>query len=783
MRGLINAWADFVIDRRVLVIAIAVIILPLVILTGGTIPFDNSTSRYFIDGDPTLEEYDTLLDLFGDNEYLIVGIEAAPDSDIFTADALNALVEISDFLDFHPYVTQLRSLSNYQYLSGNDFSLSTEYLLEDPASLAGNEAEIERVRSILRGESLALGTLITDDFRHTRIAARVEYRDETSEHKVELVQELFRFIDQNNLDTSASYTLHLSGYPLVNERFETVSAEDTALLVPIMIVVMLVILFVSFRSLAAMILPWVVIASGILLLLEIQYYLGIPHTTIDSSALLPTLIIIGIGITVHVLLQFFQSANSGKSSADAARETIQHIWLPAFFTAITTSAGFLALSVTRLLPIREFALLGAIGPLLLFLFSLTVLPAMLSYIRQLPSYTARVITTGTISNLTSKVPDFTYRNRRLILIIGLCTVAFSVWNLPNAEVDNNYVTLFKEKSRTRQDIEYFDDVFKGMMTLDIILDSGAPEGIKNPEFLREMETIENWLADHAALGKVNSLTDYLKEINQALNGDDPAYFILPDTREMAAQFLLLYDSAGANDDLSDIKDFENRYTRMVVPVINMPASEMQTELDGIRAYMEREVPQLNPLLTGTMVLYTVQDVYTAEGMVLSFLVALGVISAFFMILFRSIRYGLLSIIPSVMPIILAASIAGFLGIYLDQSAVIVFAMTMGIAVDDAIHVMNRYLNTKRSGVSTREAVQRALNESGRAVVFSSMVLVFGFSVLCFGSFTTVINVGMFGSIIMALALLGDLIFLPAILFVVDAEDEGAPEQSHMQRSL
>lgn len=771
MTGLINAWADFVIARRALVIAIAVIVIPLVLLTGGSIPFDNSTARYFIEGDPTLEEYDTLLDLFGDNEYLIIGIEAAPGSDVFTPESLHALTEISDFLDFHPYVTQLRSLSNYQYLSGNDFSLSTEYLIDDPASLAGNQAEIERVKATLRGESLALGTLITEDFRHTRIAARVEYREETSEHKVELVQQLFQFIAEEGLDSSPDYTLHLSGYPLVNERFETVSAEDTTLLIPIMIVVMVAILFVSFRSLVAMILPWVVIASGILLLLELQYYLGIPHTTIDTSALIPTLIIIGIGITVHVLLQFFQCASAGGSTVDAARDTIRHIWLPAFFTAITTSAGFLALSVTRLLPIREFALLGAIGPLLLFLFSLTVLPAMLSYLGTLPKDTSRIVTSGIISRLTQKVPDFTFRNRKVIIALGLLTIVFSVWNLPNAEVDNNYVTLFKESSRTRQDIEYFDEVFKGMMTLDIILDSGAPEGIKNPEFLRDMESIENWLSDHPALGKVNSLTDYLKEINKALNGDDPDYYALPTSREMSAQFLLLYDSAGANEDLSDIKDFENRYTRMVVPVINMPASEMQAELDDIRAYMERQVPHLNPLLTGTMVLYTVQDVYTSEGMVLSFLVALAVISTFFVILFRSLRYGLLSIIPSVMPIILAASIAGFLGIYLDQSAVIVFAMTMGIAVDDAIHVMNRYLSNRRAGASTRQAVQTALNESGRAVVFSSMVLVFGFSVLCFGSFTTVINVGMFGSIIMALALLGDLIFLPAILFVVDSDED------------
>jgi predicted RND superfamily exporter protein len=215
----------------------------------------------------------------------------------------------------------------------------------------------------------------------------------------------------------------------------------------------------------------------------------------------------------------------------------------------------------------------------------------------------------------------------------------------------------------------------------------------------------------------------------------------------------------------------------------MPASEMQAELDDNRGYLEENFAHLNPLLTGTMVLDTVQDIYTAQGMVQSFLVALTVITLFFIVLFRSVRYGLLSIIPSVMPIILAASLAGFVGIYLDQSAVIVFAMTMGIAVDDAIHVMSRYLSIRNTGASTHHAVQRAMNESGRAVVFSSMVLVFGFSVLIFGSFTTVIYVGLFGSIIMALALLGDLVFLPAILFLVDGRKDRQAEQRNPLHNL
>lgn len=241
---------------------------------------------------------------------------------------------------------------------------------------------------------------------------------------------------------------------------------------------------------------------------------------------------------------------------------------------------------------------------------------------------------------------------------------------------------------------------------------------------------------------------------------------------MAAQFLLLYESAGANENLSDIKDFENRHARLVVPVANMQASLMQTELEDIEAYLDENYPQLGAIVTGTMALYTVQDTYISEGMAQSFLIALGVITLFFITLFKSVKYGLLSIIPSVLPIVLAGSIAGWLGISLDQSAVIVFAMTMGIAVDDAIHVMSRYLLAKSEGASTQQSIARAMNESGRAVVFSSLVLVFGFSVLCFASFTTIIYVGLFGSIIMSLALIGDLVVLPAILYLADGtEDE------------
>ncbi len=771
MTALIKAWAKYTIAGRIPIIAGSVLLLLVVLLTGNTIPFDNSTERYFVAGDPTLVEYDNLIDLFGDNEYLIVGFEATPsETDIFNADTLRDIARVSDFLEYHEYVTQLRSLTNFQYIHADGDDLSTDYLIEDVEELIGDSAAIAAVKNTLNNEVLALDTLITRDFKHTRVAARVEHNGDTSEAKVQLVQDLYRFVEEDL--SSDSYVLHLSGYPLAQERFETVSAEDIAVLIPVMVLLMVLILFFSFRSLWATIAPWLVIACGILLVQEIQGYLGIPHSTVDSGALAPTLIIIGIGITVHVLLEFFHFMHAGHDGAEAAHATILNIWRPAFFTAITTSAGFYALSITKILPVREFALLGAIGSIALFLFALTVLPALLSFMKKMPSNTNRVLESGIISSITQKVPGFTLRNKNKILVGAFLALLFSIWNIPNIVIDSNYVTLFKASSQTRQDIEYFDDVYRGMMNLDIILDSGADEGIKDPNFLAQLDEIESWLVQRETLGPVNSLGDYLKEISQSLNGDDPEFYRLPSSREMAAQFLLLYESAGANEDLSDIKDFENRHARLVVPVVNMQASLMQAELEDIEAYLDENYPQLGAIVTGTMALYTVQDTYISEGMAQSFLIALGVITLFFITLFKSVKYGLLSIIPSVLPIVLAGSIAGWLGISLDQSAVIVFAMTMGIAVDDAIHVMSRYLLAKSEGASTQQSIARAMNESGRAVVFSSLVLVFGFSVLCFASFTTIIYVGLFGSIIMSFALIGDLVVLPAILYLADGtEDE------------
>lgn len=767
MAAFIQRWADFVLAQRLLIILISVLLLPFMLLTGRAIPFDNTTERYFVEGDQTLVDFNVLLDLFGDNEYLLIGIEMlAADADVFDPAAVSAINVLTEFLDSHPAVTQVRSLTNFQYTHAEGDSLHTDDLIEDLASFIDDPALRQQAREVILDQPLALGTLVSEDLRHARIAARVEYRHDTAAHKVELVHDLYALVQQETF-ASDRFALHLSGQPLLNERFETMAAEDTSTLIPLMGVVMIIMLLISFRSPVAALLPWAVISLGVLAVLEIQSYLGIPHTTVDE-ALVPTLIIIGIGVAVHVMVEYYHLRDQGNDAPAAARLTVMAIWKPALFTAVTTSAGFLALSVTRIVPVRDFAILGAIGPLVLFLFALTLLPAVLSYLKNVPARTRTVINTGIVTRLAEAVPDFTWRHHRTILWIGGGLLLFSFFSLSTLRVDTNYVNLFKRDNPVRSDIEYFDRVFEGVMTLEIVLDSGAPEGIKDPAFLAQVEAFQAWLEARETTGPVNSLVDYLKQINKALHGGDPAWYVLPDTPEMTAQFLLLYDSSGADEDLSDVKDFDNRHVRLIAPIVNMRATAMDAELDEIRNHLAREYPDLNALLTGGMVLFNAQDMYTGQGMLQSFTIAMVVISLFFIVLFRSLKYGLLSIIPSILPILLTGGFLGLAGVNLDLSTMVVGAMTMGIAVDDAIHVMNRYLAARKAGLSARQGIEKAMHESGRAVIFSSIVLVLGFMVLTFGNFVTIIQVGLFGASIMFLALLGDLLFLPAILYVADS---------------
>lgn len=764
MKRFTGAWAQGIVQFRAVILIITALLLILAPLSFQRLYHDDSMESYFLENDPNLQIFNQLLDKFGDNEYLLVGAPARPgDQDVFTADTLQMIDQITRFLEDHRHVTQVRSLSKYQYTHNHGGLLATDDLFEDISNLTAED--LAHARNIMQGEQLALDLLVTEDFQHTRIAARTEYRAGENDHKVAVVTELREFIDAQGF-AEQGFELHLSGIPVIGERFETLTQRDMAWINPVMTVLMIIILYTIFRSAFATAIPLLVIGAAVLLTTSLQGWLRWPFTAVNS-ALIPTVIILSVGASIHVLVEFFQFRRTGSSPAQAAQATTQDLIFPVFFTCLTTAAGFVTLALTELAPVRQFALLAASAAMLIFLLTMVSLPALLSYVPWVAKGSGRAPGTSAIDRFLAALPAFTFRRRKPLALLGLAIVLFSVYGVTQITVDTNIINYFKKNSWVSQDLRYFDETFKGIANLEVMVDTGYEGGIRDPETLQRADALQSYLESREETGKAISMVRFYKQIHQALQEDRPEYFKLPTSSPMAAQFLLLYENSGPEEDLSDLKDFYEQHLRISVPVINMNARAMAATLDDIREHIADHFSDLDIALTGSLVMNNAQENYVNTGMFKSFALAIFVIGIAFLFLFRSLKYGIIALLPSVIPVILTGGIVSMLGIDLDLGTMIVGAMTIGIAVDDAIHLMSRYRLKRQRGADVTTAISGALATSGKAVILTSIVLVCGFSVMLLGSFVSYIYVGLFSAMIMLFALIGDLIFMPALLYLFD----------------
>lgn len=369
-----QSWASAVIEKRWLMIIVTLLVLVVSPLSFHRLYHDNSNESYFLEHDPNLIAFNDLVEKFGDPEYLLVGVPArAQDTDVFEAGTISMIDELTTFLENHRYVTQARSLSKYQYTHSDGGMLATDDLFDDVDALADEPEALANARAIMAGEQLALETLITPDFKHTQIIARTTYLPGENHHKVELVHELQAFIEEKGY-RDQGYELHLSGMPVIGERFETLTQNDMKWLNPTMMVIMVVILFTIFRSLFATLVPLITIIATLLIITSIQGAMRWPFTAVNS-ALIPTTIILSVGASIHVLVEFFQFRREGKSPREAAVATINDLFFAVLFTCVTTAVGFISLSVTDLAPVRQFAALAAMAAMVIFLLSMITLPA------------------------------------------------------------------------------------------------------------------------------------------------------------------------------------------------------------------------------------------------------------------------------------------------------------------------------------------------------------------------------------------------------------------------
>jgi len=766
MRNFNIVWAKLVIRFRLHCIFLCVLMVGLSPLSFNGLYHDNSPESYFLPGDQKLDDFDRFVDLFGEPEYLVVAVSAKDhEKDVFSAGTLKVVDEITQYLDAQESVLKVSSLSKYEY-TYNDGMLHSDEVIEN---IDAGALEYNKVRTIMASERIAKGYILSEDFRHTQIMARTEYKPGDIAHHIALVQGLNTFLDKKNYQNDG-YRISLSGTPVVNDQFQSVTTSDMTWINPVIVLVLISMLYLVFRTPVAIFSTLGVLGLSILFGISIQGIFGWPFTAVNS-AFIPATIILAVCNTVHMLVDYFLCREKGLSPPEAAEKSTAELFFPILFTCVTTAIGFFALSYTELSPVKEFGYQASLVTLVVFFMVLVFLPSVLSFIPWTPS--AKVNANGYLRRrfIVNIIPNLTYKYRVLIACFGCGCVLVGVFGAMFVSVDSATENYFKQSNQFRQDSYYFNEVFGGSRSLELVVDSGEAGGVNNSDVLREVAALQVYLERFDVTGTSMSVVDFYKQIHKMLRDGDEQFFVIPENRKLAAQLLLAYENTGAEEDLSNLVDWDGRFIRITIPVESMSDSETANLLYDINAYLDREYSELDIFLTGSVVMSNAQSQYANQGMLKSFCIALLFISVCLFGLFRSWKYSFIAVTASITPILLTASIVSALGISLDLGTMLVGAMTLGIAVDDSVHMLCRYLDAKRNGMSVDRSIVFAMDRSGRAIIFSSVILVLGFGVMLFGEFIPYIYVGAFSASIMGLALVSDLLFVPALLYIFDGKDE------------
>lgn len=769
----VSTWSSLVIRFRWLIIILIPVLVGLLSAPAGNIYFAHSPDMWFLDDDPVNKSYQELKNKFGDTQYLLVGFSSADGGTVLDPDVLQAVTDTHNFLLDNNQVANVHSLANFQHISSANDTLQINDLLDQDAeeySLLSSEAERSNVEKILMDQPIILDDLVTRDLRHTAILAETFYQsDGRVDHHVALVDSVKEFLDVQ-LFSEKNINVYLFGRPYISHQLTSGNVKDQIIMYPLLFLATILLLAFVFRKIRPTILPWVVIVLGVLIAYTVQGLAGWPTTVANAS--MPFLVIIlGVGMSVHVMVDHYRQLAAGYDGLESAKRSINHLFKPTFFTTVTTLFGFVGLSVTELEPLRQYSVLAITGVVACFLLSMTLLPALMSFAKKPPRWaTQELISNGrkkTPSGIAEIIVRMSVARPKLWVLVGSALFAMSVLMTSLLKMDTNFVNIFKQDSEFRVAFEYFDKEFQGGQAIEFVVDSGSEGSAFEPEFLLVADELESWVNDLPEMGKPVSVLNYIKQMNRSLNNDNQEFWSLPETREQTVQLLLLYENSGPERGIQDLVSVDGRYLRITARASNMSAVETQILTEKIQSHIEQAWPNLSVELTGDLILYNKLENHIAEGMLVSFSVALGTIAICLFGLFRRFGLTLLALIPSVFPIFIGGAVMKIFGIYPDINSLIIASITIGIAVDDTIHYLFRYEQARALGAPPKQAAEIASVGAGKAILLSTIVLSIGFSVFLFSSLMSGVFFGVLSMVVIVFALIGDLLFLPAMLLMTD----------------
>lgn len=688
------------------------------------------------------------------------------DKNVFTPKTLEITKQLTEKAWQIPYAIRVDSITNYQHTAANGDDLTVTDLVESPQAL--DAASLARIRAVALNEPALAGRLIAYDGGTTGISVTLQFPGaDHTRHLPESVTYAEKLVAELR-STYPDLTVALTGIAIFSAAEIQVSELDSYTLIPVMYGLMITLLLVFLRSISGTLVTLLVISLSVVTALGFMSWLGIRMNA--STALAPIIIFtLAIADSVHILLAAFQEMRAGRSKQDALVESLRINAEPVFLTTLTTSIGFISLNFSDSPPFNELGNITAIGVVAAWIFSMTFLPALMSL---LPLHVRPQVKDQRLA--MDRFGDFVV-GRRVPLFWGMMALSLVIISfIPRLELDDRFIQWFDESVPFRVDTDFATANLTGPYTLEFSIDSGESGGISEPEYLQRLETFTAWLRAQPEITHVNSFTDVMKRLNKSMHGDDPGWYRLPDKRELAAQFLLLYEmSLPYGLDLNSQIDLDKSASRLTATLDTLPQKQIIEVIKRSEAWLKENMPPaMQAKATGTIVMFVNLTVRNIIGMLGGTALAFGLISLTLIFALRSIRLGLVSLIPNFIPVLITFGLWAILVGEIGIIASMITATSMGLIVDDTVHILSKYRRAKREhNLGTHDAIRYSYSHVGKALWVTTVVMVAGFLVLAFSSFKLNADMGILTAMVVGVALVMDFLLLPALLMFMDKDKQ------------
>ncbi len=755
-------WFKFVIDRPIVVIILSLLLVFIAASGASKLVFKSDYRVFFGDSNPQLLAFEDMQKTYNKSDSVDFVI-APKNGKVFSPDVMQMILEVTHDSWQTPYSTRVNSITNFQhtYAIEDDMVVEDLFTEDDEKTLE----KLQQIKKIAVIDPLLVDRLISRQAHVTIITTIVQLPgiEPTSE-----VPEVVNFMRDLKAKYKARYPdidIYLSGIVVMNNSFAESAKNDAKSLIPFMFLVIIVFMMMMLKTISGTLATVVVIIASIAGAMGLAGWAGLFLT--GPSAATPTMVMtLAVADCVHILSSQFYEMRRGMEKREAILSSLRINFQPIFLTSITTAIGFLSLNFSDAPPFNDLGNMVAAGVMLAFFLSISLFPAMLSLLSFKVSKQSEIKL-----DYMDKISHFVIKHRVKLLPISSILIIALVVFIPKNELNDDFVQYFDKSMEFRKATDFMQDNIRGLTVIFYSIKTGESSGINKPEFLAVTENFTQWMRAQPETDHVMSITDTIKRLNKNMHGDDKNFYKLPESQELSAQYLLLYEmSLPYGLDLNDQLNVDKSGVRLMVTYKNISSVQLMEMEQRVMHWFAQNGQAYTVEAASPNLMFAHIGQRNIVSMLAGTSTALIVISILLGFALKSARFGLISLIPNLVP---AGMAFGLWGIFVGEVGLalsVVSGMTLGIIVDDTVHFLSKYLHGRRDkGLDSIAAVHYAFTSVGRALWITTLVLTMGFIVLAQSSFRLNSDMGLLTAVTICIALLVDFLFLPPLLMLLDKD--------------